>query len=84
MASSPTDDAPLLLFSPQALARGLAEERVQAGSCRSMLEPGSTLPAAAIGGAAEAMHYRHNWPTRGRPPVCRLRRADAGIAPAHV
>jgi 1-acyl-sn-glycerol-3-phosphate acyltransferase len=34
-----------------------------------MHEPGSTLHAAVIGGAAEAMHYRHNWPTRGRPPA---------------
>jgi hypothetical protein len=49
-----------------------------------LLHQPSTLPAAAIIGAAEAIPTPELADSRTAAGVCRLRRADAGIAPAHV
>jgi hypothetical protein len=60
------------------------ESAFKPGAAALCISRESTLPSAAIMGAAEAIPAPELADSRTAAGVCRLRRSDAGIAPAHV
>jgi len=79
MANSPTDDgAPLLLFSRRHSLADRQRSAFMPGAAALCLRRDLPCLRPRMGGAAEAMHYRHNWPTRGRPPCMSLTASRCG------